>query len=114
MAFGNDRKMYKVDLKCSKCGKQIDELPFEPSNDSEGNPRPVFCSDCNREFRQKRQGNDRGFGGGGFKGNRPQRQMLSGNWTCSSCGAQISELPFEPRDTSTLLCRSCLQAQRAN
>jgi CxxC-x17-CxxC domain-containing protein len=39
--------------------------------------------------------------------------MFSGNWTCSSCGASITELPFEPRDTSTLLYRNCLQAQRA-
>ena len=108
MAFNNeDRQMFDVDVNCAKCGKHIDKLPFEPSGD-----RPVFCSDCNREYRQKRQGNFGGGNGGGM--NRPRKQMFSGNWTCSSCGAQITELPFEPRDTSTLLCRTCLQAQRAN
>lgn len=35
------------------------------------------------------------------------RQMFSGNWTCAKCGGSIKELPFEPRDTSNLMCRDC-------
>ncbi len=105
MAFGTDRQMYDVDVNCAQCNKHIDKLPFQPSGDS-----PVYCSDCNRQFRDKRP--DRGGRTGGGMGNRPPRQMFAGNWTCSSCGTAITELPFEPRDTSTLLCRACLQAQR--
>jgi CxxC-x17-CxxC domain-containing protein len=41
-----------------------------------------------------------------------QRQMFQGNWTCNECGASITELPFEPRDTSTLKCRDCMRASR--
>jgi len=33
--------------------------------------------------------------------------MHQGNWTCSSCGTTITELPFEPRRTDGLLCREC-------
>ena len=33
--------------------------------------------------------------------------MHQGNWTCSSCGAAITELPFEPRGDKGLLCRDC-------
>ncbi len=33
--------------------------------------------------------------------------MHQGNWTCSGCGATITELPFEPKGTKGLLCRDC-------
>jgi CxxC-x17-CxxC domain-containing protein len=33
--------------------------------------------------------------------------MHQGNWTCSGCGTAITELPFEPRRTEGLLCRTC-------
>ncbi|MCG2694714.1 hypothetical protein L6261_01355 [Candidatus Parcubacteria bacterium] len=33
--------------------------------------------------------------------------MFKGNWKCVGCGTTISELPFEPRDTSNLMCRDC-------
>ncbi len=33
--------------------------------------------------------------------------MFQGNWTCSKCGGDIKELPFEPRSTSGLTCRDC-------
>jgi CxxC-x17-CxxC domain-containing protein len=38
--------------------------------------------------------------------------MHQGNWTCSGCGAAITELPFEPRRTDGLLCRDCHQKQK--
>ncbi len=43
-----------------------------------------------------------------------ERKMFSGDWSCASCDTKISELPFEPRDTSNLLCRDCHRAQRAD
>ncbi|MDD2548428.1 MAG: hypothetical protein PHO04_03070 [Candidatus Pacebacteria bacterium] len=33
--------------------------------------------------------------------------MFKGNWTCSNCGAEITELPFEPIQDRPLLCRDC-------
>ena len=38
---GFERKMFKGDWKCADCGKEITELPFEPSPD-----RPIYCRDC--------------------------------------------------------------------
>ena len=33
--------------------------------------------------------------------------MHQGNWKCSSCGGEITELPFMPRSESGLTCRTC-------
>ncbi len=38
--------------------------------------------------------------------------MFQGNWTCSGCGAVITELPFEPRRTDGLTCRECHRAKQ--
>jgi len=37
------REMHKA--VCSECKKEC-EVPFKPSKDSEGKPRPVFCREC--------------------------------------------------------------------
>ncbi len=33
--------------------------------------------------------------------------MHQGNWKCSGCGGQITELPFMPRSETGLTCRTC-------
>ncbi len=104
MAFGTDRQMYDVDLTCAKCGAHISQLPFQPSGD-----RPVYCSDCNRAFRQSR---GTGMGGGMGRGPRAPRQMFQVNLTCASCGAAITELPFQPSGDKPVYCKSCLMARR--
>ena len=38
--------------------------------------------------------------------------MHQGNWKCSGCGGAITELPFEPRRTDGLLCRTCHANQK--
>ena len=40
------------------------------------------------------------------------RQMHKGNWTCSQCGGEITELPFEPDGTRPLYCRDCHRQKR--
>ncbi len=40
-------------------------------------------------------------------GYRDDRQMFQGNWSCSECGAEITELPFEPDGERPLFCRDC-------
>jgi len=42
------------------------------------------------------------------------RQMHKGNWTCSECGAEITELPFEPDGERPLFCRDCHRQKRAD
>ena len=45
------RKMYQGNWKCSECGAEITELPFEPSGD-----RPLFCRECHAKKRNQRFG----------------------------------------------------------
>jgi len=39
--------------------------------------------------------------------NYQQRPMVKGDWTCSECGASITELPFEPDGSRPIFCRDC-------
>ncbi|MDD5071870.1 MAG: hypothetical protein PHQ42_04005 [Patescibacteria group bacterium] len=41
-----------------------------------------------------------------------QRQMYQGNWTCSGCGAEITELPFQPDGDRPIFCRDCHRQRR--
>jgi len=47
--YSGDRQMFKGSWKCSKCGAEITELPFEPDGE-----RPLYCRDCHRAMRQDR------------------------------------------------------------
>ncbi|OHA64762.1 MAG: hypothetical protein A2667_00685 [Candidatus Wildermuthbacteria bacterium RIFCSPHIGHO2_01_FULL_47_27] len=51
-------------------------------------------------------------------GDRPRRdfgprEMVKGNWKCSECGAEITELPFQPSGDRPLYCKEC-HAKRRN
>ena len=37
------REMF--DATCSECGQPC-KVPFKPSNDAQGNARPVYCREC--------------------------------------------------------------------
>jgi len=99
-----DRPMYHGNWSCSKCGTPITELPFQPDPSREGT---LLCRGCHRATRDERPRRNLG----GDRGDRPQRPMVQGNWTCSECGGPITELPFEPRPGSehTLKCRNCFR-----
>ena len=43
---------------------------------------------------------------------RDDRQMVNGQWTCAGCGAEITELPFEPDGTRDIFCRDCHRKKR--
>ncbi|PIU75270.1 MAG: hypothetical protein COS76_01720 [Candidatus Portnoybacteria bacterium CG06_land_8_20_14_3_00_39_12] len=98
---GYERKMYKGNWKCAKCGTTISELPFQPDPDKTDR---LYCRDCHRQNRDDRPRRDN-FG---------PRPMFQGDWQCSKCGTKINELPFEPHDDQlgTLLCRDCYRASR--
>lgn len=112
MAYDNNgggfspRPMVQGNWSCSGCGSAIHELPFQPDADRLGQ---LLCRDCHKAKRgdtrnaNPRGGNDRG-----------PRQMHTGNWSCSGCGASINELPFEPDQSrlGQLLCRDCHKARR--
>ena len=93
--------MYDVDLTCAKCGAHISQLPFQPSGD-----RPVYCADCNRAFRDSRRDSR------GPRGPRAPRQMFAVNLTCGSCGAAITQLPFQPTGDRPVYCQDCMRNRR--
>jgi len=93
--YNDDRQMYDVNLDCAKCGAKITQLPFQPSGD-----RPVYCSDCNRAYREER------------RNSRPPRQMYTVDLTCAGCGAKITQLPFQPKEGSDIFCKECYLKNR--
>jgi len=105
MVYSNDRQMFEVDLSCAKCGTHISQLPFQPSGD-----RPVYCSECNRAYRDS----SRGSMGGGSRGGatRPARQMFDVDLDCAGCGTKITQLPFQPTAGKPVYCRDCMMARR--
>ncbi|MBI4101580.1 MAG: hypothetical protein HY443_01275 [Candidatus Nealsonbacteria bacterium] len=40
------------------------------------------------------------------------RPMVKGNWKCSECGAEITEMPFEPSPDRPIYCRECWRNKR--
>ena len=44
--------------------------------------------------------------------NDNNRQMFQGSWRCKECGAEITELPFQPRDEENLTCFDCHKKSR--
>jgi len=43
----------------------------------------------------------------------PPRKMVKGNWKCAECGAEITELPFEPSPDRPIYCRDCWSKKRS-
>lgn len=49
------------------------------------------------------------YGGGNRGGGFAPKPKIQGNWVCGTCGAPITELPFEPDPNrlNTLKCFDC-------
>ena len=41
------------------------------------------------------------------------RETVKGNWKCSECGTEITELPFEPAPDRPIYCRDCWRNKRS-
>ncbi|PJE69537.1 MAG: hypothetical protein COU98_01525 [Candidatus Staskawiczbacteria bacterium CG10_big_fil_rev_8_21_14_0_10_38_10] len=41
-----------------------------------------------------------------------RHETVKGNWKCSECGAEITELPFEPAPDRPIYCRECWRNKR--
>ncbi|PIT89485.1 MAG: hypothetical protein COU27_00085 [Candidatus Levybacteria bacterium CG10_big_fil_rev_8_21_14_0_10_36_7] len=48
-----------------------------------------------------------------YQNQSDDRQMIQGNWSCSQCGAAITQLPFEPDGDRPLFCRDCYKNKKA-
>ena len=92
--------MFEGNWKCSGCGGTITSLPFEPRSE-EG----LTCRDCY----QKQKG---GGGDTAPAAASGERKMFEGNWTCAECGTAITQLPFEPREGSSLKCLDCFKKSK--
>jgi CxxC-x17-CxxC domain-containing protein len=90
--------MFQGNWTCSSCGNAITELPFEPKGTA-----GLLCRDCHGKKRSESGGGNQQSG---------ERKTFSGDWKCSNCGAAITSLPFEPRDTSNLKCIDCFKQSR--
>lgn len=113
MAYGNQgdfqRKMYQGNWHCSQCNNPITELPFEPD---ESRLDQLLCSECHKAKRGSFGGSRGDRGGRSFDGG--ERKTYQGNWQCSQCNNQITELPFEPDPSRVgqILCRDCHRQKR--
>jgi CxxC-x17-CxxC domain-containing protein len=92
--------MFQGNWTCSSCGAAIGELPFEPRSTT-----GLMCRDCH----SKSKGSTPATTAATAAEDKPK---VAGNWTCSSCGAAITSLPFTPRDTSNLLCSDCFKKKK--
>ncbi|OGZ66717.1 MAG: hypothetical protein A3C50_02345 [Candidatus Staskawiczbacteria bacterium RIFCSPHIGHO2_02_FULL_43_16] len=45
-------------------------------------------------------------------GNFTPRPKVQGNWKCSDCGKEITELPFEPAPDRPIYCLDCWKKNR--
>ena len=102
MAYDNqdrERQMYQGNWKCSGCGTDIKQLPFQPDTARE---EGLLCRDCHRQKMSDRPRRDSG---------NSQRQMYQGNWKCSGCGTDIKQLPFQPDPARAdqLKCKDCFR-----
>ena len=84
---------------CSSCGAAITSLPFEPRS-TEG----LLCRDCHAKQRAA----------AAPAHTDGEKKTFSGDWKCSVCGAPITSLPFQPRDTSNLKCLDCFKKGQGN
>ncbi len=125
--------MHQGNWKCSSCGGAITELPFQPRSEA-----GLTCRNCFMKNKGgNRSGSvapapEMGdlateapdipdfaevagepapfddFGGSAIPVSG-EKSRFTGNWECAGCGASISSLPFQPRDTSNLKCLDCFK-----
>lgn len=131
--------MHQGNWTCSKCGGTITELPFEPRSNSgltcrncyfkdkngdgaAGAPPNTTASDDHRDAPPPDL-NDSTVASepappppdeldGAVPAKPGERKMFTGDWKCADCGAAITQLPFEPRDTSNLKCIDCFKKSK--
>ncbi len=125
--------MYQGNWKCSSCGGEITELPFQPRSESGLTCRTCWSKQNNKEVVSAPEmscgtevPNDMPEDAGlasepmpaddGFGDAKPvtpgEKPKFEGNWSCAGCGGEITSLPFNPRDTSNLKCLDCFKQSK--
>jgi CxxC-x17-CxxC domain-containing protein len=125
--------MHQGNWKCSSCGGAITELPFQPRSEegltcracyakSKGNQPAPAAPDTNSAPAPLDIPDDAGLAGApadpfeGMDDAVPivpgEKPRFSGDWSCAGCGAAITSLPFQPRDTSNLKCIDCFKQSK--
>ena len=88
-------------LQCRDCGQSflftVGEQEFYQSRGLMH--KPARCPECRASRKSS-------MSGGGYGGERPQRQMFTA--TCSSCGRE-ARVPFQPRGDKPVYCSECFQ-----
>lgn len=126
--------MHQGNWKCSSCGGAITELPFVPRSESgltcrtcytksKGNqsapsanavPESLEATDIPEEAGLADEQPPAPDLDGATPIMPKERPKFTGEWQCSICGASITSLPFEPRNTSNLKCLDCFKGSRGN
>ena len=127
--------MFQGNWKCSDCGGEITELPFEPRGE-----KGLVCRDCYGKKKDGGKSVDETPGESGtaeeapdmsenaeLAGEQPpspdfeempaatgERPKFEGDWKCAGCGNSITSLPFEPRSTENLKCIDCFKKSKGN
>lgn len=125
--------MHQGNWKCSSCGGAITELPFQPRSELGLTCRTCYAKQKSKETEQApavpvateapdappadaglasepAPSDDIGMDTVPVTNEKPK---FSGDWKCAGCGAAITSLPFEPRDTSNLKCIDCFKQSRS-
>ncbi len=135
--------MFQGNWKCSTCGGEITELPFEPRGGSGLTCRVCYAKSKDDSAQStdvapevaETQGEaitteapimsdipeDASMAGEqpsspDFEEMAPapeEKPKFSGDWKCATCGGAITSLPFEPRSTENLKCLDCFKKSKA-
>jgi len=135
--------MYEGNWKCSSCGGEITQLPFQPRSESgltcracyakgkeaEKTQQPVPEMQTSSEappmddapdFDEAQLASEPMPADDAFVGLEEttpttpnEKPKITGDWKCAHCGAAITSLPFEPRSTDNLKCLDCFKASKA-
>jgi CxxC-x17-CxxC domain-containing protein len=99
-----------ITLNCSDCGSEFiftaGEQAFYAEKGFTNQPRR--CKNC-RDSRKASRNGGAGMSGGGFGGERRDRQMFPA--ICDECG-QETMVPFQPSGNKPVYCSDCFSARR--
>jgi CxxC-x17-CxxC domain-containing protein len=131
--------MYQGNWKCSQCGGAITDLPFQPKsekgltcracwsaqNNKNKGSAPASRPDIGGASEEPPYDIPDGAGlagepmpGDGFDGmdaapvTPGEKPKFEGDWQCAGCGASITSLPFNPRNTDNLKCIDCFKRSK--
>lgn len=126
--------MFQGNWKCSACGGVISELPFQPKSESGLTCRTCWSKSKGINTTSAPQAipssseipddipfdadvaNEPMSSDDGFEDATPitpgEKKRFEGDWGCAGCGASITSLPFNPRETNNLKCIDCFKASR--